>query len=621
MALALIPQPHRLTLGKGSFQLSSRGTLGISDSSLFPAAREAQAFLERFDIGVARKGDAVTIALRDALKPGGYLLSITAVGGVRIQADSPPAAAHAVQTLAQIVRQCPGGRLPALRIDDWPDLPNRGVYYDVCRGRVPRLERLIELTNLLAGHKINHLQLYIEHTFRFRGHPNIGKNASPLTAEDIMSLDTHCRARGIELVPSLASFGHLATVLHLREYRHLAEDWGIGEYIERDGPHWGMRAWSLSPANPKIYGFLDSLFAEFLPCFSSDQFNVCCDETWDLGWGQSHELCKKRGKGRVYLDHIVRLNELCRKYGKRMMFWGDIVRTHPELIAEIPRDVTVLDWGYAHNRDFASIRDFKESGLSFYGCPGTSSWVSLFPRLPVSRANIHGFAAAAKEHGAVGVLNTDWGDGGHHNFMEYSWYGFLFGAEQSWNTGADRASFTSRFARLFLRTDSRDVVRAIETLGDVTTLSLDSHYQSIWFHALFAAPEDGLFTDPAGKGWVSMRGEMVHKKVAFDARLARNTIEKLKKVRTSFAACRRDRGADPQKLLDYWLFAVDSLLCAAGKLAAFGKGGTDTPATRARLKRHMKVLQARFEKLWMARNRRSEIRITLARYRKAIRDL
>jgi len=62
----------------------------------------------------------------------------------------------------------------------WPDFPDRAIYHDVARGRVPKLERLKELADLLSRFKINQLQLYIEHTLKFRRHPSIGKNASAL---------------------------------------------------------------------------------------------------------------------------------------------------------------------------------------------------------------------------------------------------------------------------------------------------------------------------------------------------------------------------------------------------------------------------------------------------------
>lgn len=595
-------------MGKGYLKVPLKGTIGITNGSLFPVAEEARSIFKRYGISTAltKISDPFMIALNDRLKAGGYRVKIDSKG-ILLEAESTAAAFHGLQTLLQIATQSPAGKLPLIYVDDWPDFQDRGVYYDVCRGRVPKLERLIEQADLLARYKINHLQLYIEHTFSFRGHPNIGRGASPLTSEDILRLDAHCRDRHIELVPSLASFGHLAPVLKHRQYSHLAED-----------PN---KPWSLSPANPKVYDFLESLFAEFLPCFSSDRFNVCCDETWDLGSGQSRDLCNRRGKGRVYLDHIIKLRRLAMKYGKRIMFWGDIIRNYPDLIKEIPKDVTVLDWGYSHNHDYASIRDFKKADLEFYVCPGTSSWVSLFPRIHEAFANIHGFSKAGKRNGARGLLNTDWGDNGHYNFMEFSWHGYLFGAEQAWNVNADRKSFTERFTRLFLNCGRKDMVRAIETLGEITHLNIIGYYQSIWQYILFAAPDSSLFEGKLQRAWVYRKGKIEQKGISLTPRLGHDTIERLIKVREVLAACASEQGTDPHDVLRYWVFAVDTITCAARKLTVFGKGGTDTRSNRKALKREMTSLMKRFEKLWMARNRRSEIRVTLRRYRKAISAL
>ena len=111
-----------------------------------------------------------------------------------------------------------------------------------------------------------------------------------------------------------------------------------------------------------------------------------------------------------------------------MMFWGDIIRHYPELIDRIPKDVMVLDWGYTYDHPFDRVKDFKSAGLPFYACPGTSSWGAFFPRWPDAAENIAGFAQAGARHGACGLLNTDWGDDGHFNFMECSWLGYLYGA-------------------------------------------------------------------------------------------------------------------------------------------------------------------------------------------------
>ncbi|MBL4574805.1 MAG: family 20 glycosylhydrolase, partial [Opitutaceae bacterium] len=599
-----------------------RPSIAISDQLLFSCAKRAKNLLgaSGIHIGVQKINDSLSIKLNAKFDEERYRLKITKKGIV-LEVGSPIAAEHGLQTLEQIQSQSPKKRFPFLKIDDWPDFKERAVYYDVCRGRVPKLEELFKLVEQLAHYKINQLQLYIEHTFAFRGHPNIGKGASPLSAEDILRLDEHCAQHGVELLPSLSTFGHLSTVIRPnKEYHHLAEDWGIGKYVVEDG--WQRLGWTLSPANPEIYTFLDSLFAEFLPLFRSTRFNICCDETWDFGMGQSYEMCQKMGKGKAYLSHIIKLNDICKKYGKSIQFWGDIIRHYPELIKEIPTDVTVLDWGYNYDHNYAAISDFKKAGLPFYACPGTSGWVTLFNRIHEAAENIHGFAVAGKRNKAQGFLNTDWGDGGHFNFMEYSWHGYLFGAEQSWNVNADRQSFTKRFAKLFLSSEKASLANAINLLGDVTHLRVLPNYQSIWQHLFFAKAGDPIFQlQGKQEAFVCKNGKISRTKLALDTSVGKDALKKLEKIRAVFIEVSKTKGSDPQKVLPYWIFAVDTIMHAARKLVILGPKDDNTSAQRRGLAKEMSALQKRFEKLWMDRNRRSEIRVTLKRYRAAIQSL
>jgi len=623
MALVFLPQPHKVQTGRGYFPIPRTGAIGICCHKLFPAAERARSIFKGYSIAVSVKSipQAVTIRLRSNLRQGGYKLRIDA-DGVLLEAQSPAAASWGLQTLTQAARQSSAGKLPMLTIDDWPDFTDRGIYYDLARGRVPKTERLVALADGLSQFKINQLQPYIEHTFSFRGHPDIGKGASPLKPTDVLTLDKACRDRHIELVPSLASFGHLSPVLRLPQYRHLAEDWGVGKFVApgaKMAPH--MRGWTLSPANPKIYDFLDSLYAEFLPLFSSTRFNVCCDETWDLGLGQSYELCKRKGKGVVYLGHIRKLAQLAGKYGKTIQFWGDIIRHWPDLIPKVPRNACVLDWMYNFDQPFAKIRDFRKAGLPFYACPGTSGWVSLFPRIHEAAANIAGFAAAAKRYGADGLLTTDWGDGGHYNFMEYSWHGYLYGAEQAWNTAADRTTFTARFCKLFLNVDDAGLAKAVDTLGDVTHMQFEGFYQSIWQHVFFSAPADKALHQTPAQMHLTRGGKIAKKHMALDAEVGKQALKRLLPARETIAAAAKLPGADPHDVLSYWVFAADTIAHAADKLSVLGPGGSDTPTARRRLKRDLTRLRKRFETLWTARNRRSEIRRTLKRYDRAIRSL
>ena len=609
MKLALIPQPQQIHFGGGFLEIPSKGVIGITDHSLYSVAQKLKSIFKAWSVNISADylQDTISIGLGKNLKPGGYRLVIEREK-IMLEGFSPAAIFHGVQTLFQIIGQSPSGKLPLIKIDDWPDIPERGVYYDITRGRVPKLERLKQLADTLAQYKINQLQLYIEHVFAFRGHPDIGKDASPLTAEDILELDAYCRERYIELVPSLASFGHLATVLKHPQYHRLAEDWGKGKYVTPDADkqlylkEWikeqKITGFTLSPANPDVYEFLESLFAEFLPLFSSGRFNVCCDETVDLGYGQSYKLCQKIGRGQLYLRHLLKLNDICQKYGKKIMFWGDIIRHYPELIFKIPKDITVLDWNYDSNHNFEKVSDFQKAGLSFYACPGVCSF-GLFPFLPRARANISGFATATFKYGGRGLLNTDWGN----NFMEYSWPGFLFGAEQGWNTKADRESFTNRFSRLFLKSADPSLGQAIDKLGKISDKNVSSNYSSIWQSLYFASPGKPVFPSEGG----------------VNAKLGRDTLQELEQIRTVFRKHMSRGDEDPLQVLPYWIFAIDTICHAARKLTVYGYGGKVTAAAQTGLRREFASLRTQFKKLWMERSRPSEINIVLDGYRRASR--
>ena len=626
MAIAFVPQVKRASDRKDRFDPPAKGSIGICCEQVAHVAAFVRDMFPRYDIAAIAPGvaDTISIAVVDdeKLRASGYRLRISK-DGIKIEAESVEAAWNAAQTLRQVVDQS-GKTLPGMTVTDWPDFAVRGLYEDVTRGRVPQLESLKMLVDQLSAVKVNHLQLYIEHVFQFRNHPLIGKNCSPLSAEDILELDAYCIDRHIDFVPSLATFGHMAKILTLEPYRELAEDRGVGDYVyenpwkKRKKPLYG---WTLSPANPKVYEFLDSLFAEFLPLFSSDMFNVCCDETWDLGYGQTHDLCQKKGKGQVYLDHILRLRDMAAKYGKRIQFWGDIILHYPELIAQIPDDVVVLDWGYRHDKDYTTVEKFEKAGLEYYGCPGVAGWAGIFNRVVQANLNIRGFAQAAAAHGATGLLNTDWGDGGHQNFTEFSWHGIVLGAEQAWNVKGDADTYTQRFMKTTVGDDAKELVKAFDELADLSTLYIPGAYGNAWYFIYYAAPGDDALTGASGETLYAEGGKMKKGELTFDAKFGKKCAKRFARVRDVLAKYAKKRGIDPMGLLPYWLFGCEVQLHAAEKLATLGPGGSDNAQARRALRKDMTRLQKQFEKLWMARSHRSEIRQTLQRYRRVLKKL
>jgi hypothetical protein len=382
--------------------------------------------------------------------PEGYTLTIDCKG-VRIEFREIGGMRAAMATFRQLSRQY-GRNLPCLKIHDWPDFARRGVMLDISRGRVPKLETLLKLAGRLADFKLNELQLYTEHTFAYSQYQSVWQSWGALTGDEIRQLDARCQQLGIDLVPNQNSFGHLEHFLEQPQFKKLAEV--SGPYAD-DGREFVRRPSTLAPNHPGTLPFLRGLYDELLPNFSSQFINVGCDETWDLGRGQSKMLCAEKCQGRVYLDFLKNIHREVSARGKTMMFWGDIILKYPKLIKELlsfvvppsggsgdsqqtppeggTPNVIALNWGYEADHPFdreASL--FAKVKIPFYVCPGTSTWQTLIGRHDNALANLRAAASAGLKHDAIGYLITDWGDGGHPQPLAVSYLPYLAGASLSW---------------------------------------------------------------------------------------------------------------------------------------------------------------------------------------------
>jgi hypothetical protein len=616
--LVLLPSPGRLTRASGAFEIDAATSIALgadaADDTVF-GARLVQAAVRqatglepplRKRPAPARGTNQIALVLvgrddvtglasvgEESAAAEGYHLAVAA-GHVWLVASSEAGLFYAAQTLGQLLRMH-GRRLPAVTIDDRPALPNRGLMLDVSRGRVPTLETLYRLADTLAAYKYNQLQLYTEHTFAFPSHPLIGRGAGSLTADDILHLDRYCRARHVELVPNLQSFGHLRGMLGLADYAHLDEV--------------GWR-WSVAPAREETYTLFEQLYADLLPAFTSRRFNIDCDETWDLARGQSRDLARQLGGPQwVYLRHILRLRELAAKHGRRIMLWADIVNEHPEVLPQLPEDVVLLDWAYESADQYPTTAVLGRSGREFWVCPGTSSWNTLFPRLDNALGNIRTFTREGIAAGASGMLLTDWGDYGHYQSLSLSWYPYLFGAATAW-TGArtDPDEFDRAFAPLFLGRPAGDAsIASLRRLGRaVVGPSLAERNGSNSAYALFEDPLAGkmvlsgepaalLELQEAARAVVDVCAALADAELRHDlqfaARLVEFAAQKVllgRRIREVLGSLRS--GADLDR-------AIDELVAMRAALAA---------------------LVEEFEARWLRQARRSQIGWTLDRFARTL---
>lgn len=450
----ILPRPQFLREMNGAFYFQNpKLNIDTCDMRVQKAVLE---LCEAYQTAGGESNGKVTISHGNSDKED-YDLNVTE-SEIKIMASSAAGAFYGVQTLKQLLMQ--GKIIPCMEVHDCPEFAYRGFYHDVTRGRIPTLDTLKKLVDKAAFYKINSLQLYVEHTFAFREYASINEGQEPLTPEDIRELDAYCRERFIDLVPSLSCFGHLYALLQSPEYCHLCEleDYEPKAHLWRER----MLHHTIDVSADESFALICSLIDQYLPLFSSPYFNICCDETMDLGKGRN----KGKDPGRLYTDFLKKIIAYVETQGKTVMFWGDIVLEHIDFLPEISNQALLLNWEYSDEPNFSKIKCFEEAGRTQIVCPGTSGWGRLVENSVYGAKNIRSMAMYAKVCHALGVLNTNWGDNGHLCDPQNAAYGMILGAVESWNPGAaDEAYFDRAVGILNYHNDNGNVVKALKMLN------------------------------------------------------------------------------------------------------------------------------------------------------------
>jgi hexosaminidase len=422
--------PQKMTPLPGTFDLPATRNWMLGEESF----GDVVGFFKK-RIGLTERKDAtapfVTIEKVESTHPEGYRLRISP-DGISLSASKKEGVFRGLTALAQMIeKDIDGEGLECREIEDYPTLRRRGFMLDASRCKVPTMEAILGLIDLLSELRFNELQLYVEHTFAFRDHETVWKEASPLTGEEIREIDRYCKDRFIELVPNLNSFGHFERWLMHEPYKHLAE---CPDGFRRENPYIVRDHGTTLKPNQSSLDFVDSLYSEYLPNFSSNKFNVGMDEPWELGQGWSKEEIERRGKDKVYLDHLEGIRKLVEKHGKHMQFWADVLLEKPENASLLSPTASPIIWGYEANHPFPEqARAISSCGLSYCLAPGTATWRSFTGRWVTAKANVESAVQNAVEHNAEGVLLTAWGDCGNHQPWSTLYPPLLYAAHMTWN--------------------------------------------------------------------------------------------------------------------------------------------------------------------------------------------
>ena len=499
---------------------------------------------------------------------------------------------YGVQTLRQILAYglAEKKEIPEISISDYPAISRRGIMLDISRDKVPTMETLYQLIDFLSSWKINEFQLYTEHTFPYKNHKIVWENASPVTPEEIALLQKYCNDRFIDLVPNQNSFGHMENWLKYDKYLPLAE------CPEDCNTIWGPYSRSsLDPSNPGSLKLVKELYAELLPNFNSQYFNIGCDETVELGLGRSKALCDSLGTGRVYLEYLLELNKEVHKYGKTAQFWGDIIINHDSLIPYVPKDMIAMVWGYDSQFRFDTILPkFQRAGMKYYVCPGTSTWRSIIGKNQIAFENIRKAAYNAQEFGASGMLTTNWGDHGHWQPLSVCYAPMMAGCSYAWKydtTIRSRAAFLLN--QYVFQDTTQNTGIAVMKLGDAYTKAKIPEGVANVFHLLLRR-----------HAW-KMKGNYQTKEITLSNLQAteREINAALEILNQGEPQC-ADRQIVMDELHQAANLALHSLHLGMARMQVKGYQTKDIPyEKRKKLAHELQKLIDNHKKLWIIRNR------------------
>ena len=289
-----------------------------------------------------------------------------------------------------------------------------------------------------------------------------------------------------------------------------------------------MHHHTLNAADPRSLALAKQMIGEFMPLFRSRQFNLCADETFDLGKGRSATHMAAVGEQAYYIGFVKELCEYVVSQKRKPMFWGDIVARFPAAVGVLPAGTVCLNWGYSPTQTEDETRALAQAGAVQYVCPGVCGWNEWMNRLPDSYENIRRMAEYGLRYGAIGLLNTDWGDYGHINDPLFSLPGLIYGAVHSWQQQTTPIAELNKTISLLAYGDSSlRVVDLLAALQDRAAYSWRALVQYKEFcQGAYPNGQNALVGVPAGK-------------VTEQNRLLENTFNELRACATTMDTSNR----------------------------------------------------------------------------------
>lgn len=390
-SLPLVPAPRVLEMRTGSFEIGA-GTAVYLDGPADAVRDMAERWAAR-----VRLAAGVPLPVMDGTPddaPGAIVLRLHGESDVRgerwdpgdesyaldvspdritVEAREPPGLFRGLQTLRRLLpvhvelqrRAPPGVRfaLPALRIDDAPRFPYRGMHLDVGRHFFPPelVKRYIDQL-ALWGFNAFHWHLTEDQGWRIeiRAYPRLtevgayrretmlGRNFEPYvgdgvphggfyTQDEVRDIVAYAAERHVTVIPEIEMPGH--SLAALAAYPELACTAGPFEV----GTRWGIYDDIVCPSE-RTFEFFETVLEEVMQLFPGRYIHIGGDEAPKTRWEESplaQEVIRREGladEHELQSWFTRRIERFLARHGRRLIGWDEILE------GGIAPEATVMSW-------------------------------------------------------------------------------------------------------------------------------------------------------------------------------------------------------------------------------------------------------------------------------------
>jgi hexosaminidase len=278
----------------------------------------------------------------------------------RLVAPTVVGALRGLETFLQLVQGDRNGfYLPAVKVDDRPRFPWRGLLIDIARHYQPP-EVIKRNLDAMAAVKLNVLHWHLTEDQGFRveskKYPKLhqlGSDGLYYTQDQVREIIAYAADRGIRVIPEFDIPGHSTSWL----VGHPELGSAPGPYkIERGA---GVFEPVLDPTREQTYKFLDVFLGEMAALFPDAYMHIGGDENEGKQWDRNPQIQSFMKEKGIKDNHALQayfnqqLLKILQKHGKKMIGWDEIL--HPD----VPRDAVIHSW-----RGPASLAEAAQKGYT-----------------------------------------------------------------------------------------------------------------------------------------------------------------------------------------------------------------------------------------------------------------